>query len=216
MGYYPVFLELAGRPCLVVGGGPVALRKVQGLLGAGARVIVVSPRLSKGLLGLAQVGQINAIQRRYRRGDLRGMTLAIAATNQPRINGRVAADAERRGVLVNVVDEPGLCRFIVPSVARRGDLVVALSTGGRSPAVAKRLRRELEAWLDKGPAQLLELAAEVRQELRRQGQRTTPGRWQRALDASLLALLQKGQRAAARRRLLSALGVTETDVVSNG
>ena len=216
MGYYPLFLELAGRACLVVGGGTVAQRKVEGLLEGGAEVTVVSPRLCKGLKTLAQQGHICALTRRYRRGDLRGKTLVVAATNDPQVNGQVAADAQQQGILVNGVDRPELCSFIVPSVIRRGDLVLAISTGGKSPAVAKRLRRELETWLDSGPGQLLGLAAEVRQELRLRGQRPSPSRWQKALDAELMALVKNGKREEARVRLLSALGGTGAIAAAHG
>lgn len=189
----------------MVGGGAVALRKVEALLAAGATVTVVAPRLAKALKALGQNGRVAVLSRRYRRGDLRGMSLAIAATNDPTVNRQVAADAGRRGILVNVVDEPGLCSFIMPSVVRRGDLVLAISTGGRSPAMAKRLRRELESWLDSGPEQLLGLAAEVRQELRLQGQRPSPRQWQRALDSRLMTLVKEGKWEEARLRLLSTL-----------
>ncbi len=203
--YYPAFLDLSGRLCLVVGGGTVAQRKAEALLEAGALVTVVSPRLTKGLKALAEDGAISAMVRRYRRGDLRQAVLVVAATNNPTVNQSVAADASRRGILVNVVDEPALCSFIVPAVVKRGDLVLAISTGGKSPAVAKRLRRDLESWLDSGPAQLLGLAAEVRQELRAHGQRPSPRRWQSALDNHLMALVREGKRDEARRRLLSSL-----------
>lgn len=205
MPYYPAFLDLTGRPCLVVGGGMVAQRKVEALSEAGAQVTVVSPRLTKGLKALAEKSTITAVTRRYRRGDLALAMLVVAATNNPKVNQQVAGDASRRGILVNVVDEPALCNFIVPAVVKRGDLVLAVSTSGKSPAVAKRLRRDLETWLDAGPAQLLGLAAEVRQELRAQGQRPSPRRWQQALDSKLMALVKQGKREEARSKLLAAL-----------
>lgn len=212
MPYYPAFLNLADRACLVVGGGEVALRKAEALIEAGARVTVVSPRLGSRLKALAQAGRVAVMPRRYRRGDLRGMSLAIVATNHPAVNRQVAADAEKKAIPVNVVDDVALCSFILPSVVRRGDLVLAISTGGRSPAVASKLRRDLESWLDAGPALLLGLAAEVRQELRLQGQRPSAFRWRRALDSQLMALVKEGKREEARSRLLSALVGTREGV----
>jgi precorrin-2 dehydrogenase/sirohydrochlorin ferrochelatase len=141
---YPIFLNLQERRCLVVGGGEVALRKVRSLLKGGARVAVVTPSVTDSLRQMASSGQIVLSLREYRESDLEGAFLVIAATNDRKVNSTVSVDARRRGVLVNVVDSPGECDFYVPSVVVRGDLVLAISSGGKSPALAKRIREDLE------------------------------------------------------------------------
>ncbi|MFI5394515.1 MAG: bifunctional precorrin-2 dehydrogenase/sirohydrochlorin ferrochelatase [Candidatus Binatia bacterium] len=144
MKYYPVFLRVAGRRCVVVGGGKVAEQKVQSLVRAGARVTVVSPEVTPRIAALAATSQIEHQRRAYGRGDLHGSFLAYAATDDEHIQQQVAREAEDAGVLLNVVDRPQLCDFIAPSVVERGDLVVATSTGGASPALAKRIRQDLQ------------------------------------------------------------------------
>jgi precorrin-2 dehydrogenase/sirohydrochlorin ferrochelatase len=141
--YYPVFLDLKGRDCVVVGGGKVAERKVLGLLKAGARVRVVSPGLTRRLAKEKTNGTIRHIPRRYRKTDLRGAFLVIAATDSGEENGRISSDAG--DILVNVVDTPELCNFIVPSTVKRGPLTIAVSTSGTSPAMARAIRKELES-----------------------------------------------------------------------
>ena len=138
--YYPVFLDLTGEPCLVVGGGEIARRKARALLRAGARVTLVAPRLDPGVRKL----RVRRIRRKFRSGDVRGAALVVSATNDPDVNRSVFRACRRRRIPVNVVDVPELCRFIVPAVVRRGPVVVAVSTGGASPGLAKALRQELE------------------------------------------------------------------------
>ena len=142
--YFPAFLDLRGRRCLVVGGGPVGERKVRALLECGARVVVVSPGVTPELASLAAGGRIEHWARAFRRSDARGCTLAVAATGDPFVDRAVAAAARPWRVLVNVVDEPEHCDYILPSVLRRGELQIAVSTGGRSPALAREIRRRLE------------------------------------------------------------------------
>ena len=144
MAYYPIFLELKGRPCLVIGGGPIACRKAQALLSCAAKVTVVSPQLGAGFQRLAQARKIVWRKRLFRPGDLTGMQLAISATDDQAVNKQVSRLAQRQGIWVNVVDQPRLCSFILSSVVRRGKLVLAISTGGASPALAKWIRRDLE------------------------------------------------------------------------
>jgi uroporphyrin-III C-methyltransferase/precorrin-2 dehydrogenase/sirohydrochlorin ferrochelatase len=141
---YPLFLNLESRLCVVVGGGGVALGKVWGLLAAGARVRVVAPEAAPELRVLADEGAIELIGRAYREGDLAGGTLAVVATDDPRVSAQAAGEARAAGVLVNVADAPALCDWIAPSVARRGGVTVAVSTGGRSPSFARRLRERIE------------------------------------------------------------------------
>ncbi len=141
--YYPLFADLHGRRCVVIGGGVVAQRKVTTLLRFGAHLTVISPTVTKRLARYAQQGTIRHVARRYRRGDLRGAWLVYAATNDAQINQQVFQDASRLQIFTNVVDQKPLCSFIAPSIVKRGDVVVAVSTGGASPTVAKRLRQEL-------------------------------------------------------------------------
>jgi precorrin-2 dehydrogenase/sirohydrochlorin ferrochelatase len=141
--YYPAYLELRGHPCVVIGGGEIAERKVTTLLEAGARVTVVSPTLTAGLAALADTHEIVHHPRAYRHGDLAGAWLAYAATGDEAVHAAIAAEAAEARVFLNVVDRPALCSFIVPALVRRDPVAIAVSTGGASPALAKRLAREL-------------------------------------------------------------------------
>lgn len=144
MRYYPIFADLNERPVVVIGAGVVAERKVKSLLSAGASITIVSPRLTKALQALADGGRVRALKRKYRNGDLMGASLAVSASNRKDVNMAVKKEADSRSILLNVVDDPGLCSFIVPSVVDRGDLVVAISTSGQFPALAKKLRKDIE------------------------------------------------------------------------
>jgi siroheme synthase-like protein len=203
--YYPVCLDLRDRPCVVVGGGAVAARKVEGLLECGARVTVVAPALGPALQRWLQAGTIEVRPRAYREGDLAGAALAIAATNDPGVNSAIAAEARARGVWLNAADDPDRCDFILPSVVRRGDLQIAISTGGRSPALARRVREDLDRLLPAEYADLLPLLAQVRAELRDEGADVPPERWQSAVDDVLLARLRAGDAAGARAYLRAGL-----------
>jgi precorrin-2 dehydrogenase/sirohydrochlorin ferrochelatase len=144
MGYIPIFLDVTGSECVVVGGGEVAARKIEALLNAGAQVTVVSPRLSRQLDSFAARGLVTHLAREYERGDIRGCVLVYAATDDPKLHRELVAEARALGIPINVVDVPELCTFISPAVVNRGDLQIAISTGGASPAFAARLRRALE------------------------------------------------------------------------
>jgi len=209
MGYYPVFLEMKDRPCVVVGGGTVAERKVEGLLAAGARVTVISPELTPALAALEKEGRLHQIARPYREGDLEGYEVAVVATDDGAVNAEVAHEGRSASgrIWVNAADDPPHCDFILPSVIRRGDIVIAASTGGASPALARRLREELEAFLSEDYGPLAELLQEVRQELRSRGIVLDAEAWQRAIDGRLRALLAQRRRARAKAYLLASLGV---------
>jgi len=166
MTYYPIFLRVAGRPCLVVGGGKVAEQKVESLLKAGARVTLISPEITPRLATLAAAQQITHRAREYRRGDLQGAFLAYAATDGDVLHAQIADEAHGAGVLLNVVDQPALCDFITPAVVERGDLVIATSTGGASPALAKRIRHDLEDTFGPEYDLALQLLRRVRKQLR--------------------------------------------------
>jgi precorrin-2 dehydrogenase/sirohydrochlorin ferrochelatase len=145
MGYLPIFLELGGRPCLVVGGGEAAERKVRALLGAGAEVTIVSPVVTASLAAMARNGAIRHLTRSYQRRDVAGFALVHVATDDSVLNREIAAEARSLGISVNVADCRELSSFITPSVIRRGALQIAISTGGASPALARRLREQLES-----------------------------------------------------------------------
>ena len=205
-GYYPVFLDLADRPCLVVGGGPVAERKVESLLAVGARVTVVSPTMTARLGAWCGEGRIEHRARAYRADDLAGAQLAFVATDEAGVTEAVAADGRGRGVWVNAADEPARCDFILPAVIRRGPLVVAVSTGGASPAAARAIREELEGYLGERHATLVELAAEARAGLRAESLTASPAEWRRALGAGRLRrLIAAGRYRLARRQLARTL-----------
>ncbi|MBI4333453.1 MAG: bifunctional precorrin-2 dehydrogenase/sirohydrochlorin ferrochelatase [Chloroflexi bacterium] len=205
--YYPIFLDLAGRKAVVVGGGEVAERKARGLRETGATVAVVSPSLTDGLAAMAGSSEIRVEKREYRPGDLAGAVVAIAATDDPEVNRRVATDGAARGVLVNVVDDAGHSGFILPSVARRGDVVVAISTSGRSPALARKLRTEFQKYLDQEMGEIAVLLSEVRDELKKQGKRADGEAWQTCLDLpGLQAKVKEGKTAEARDELITLLG----------
>jgi len=206
--YYPVALDLRDRLCIVVGGGPVAEAKVEGLLAAGARVTVVSPELTESLAGWAISGRIIHRPHRYRPDDLDGQQLVFSASDQREVTEAVAGEARRRGLWVNAADDPAFCDFLLPSVLRRGRLVVAVSTGGASPALAARVRRDLEAYFAPEYEELVELAAEVRAELRSRAHRPGGVAWRDAFDGELIELLGEGRRAEAKARLLDRLGAT--------
>jgi siroheme synthase-like protein len=199
-------LDVKGKRCVVIGGGQVALRKAQVLLECDANVEIVSPELCLELEELVSNGSVKAILRPYRRGDLQGAALVIAAADDSAINKDVSEEAKESGVLVNVVDVPGLSSFIVPSSLRRGDLTVAVSTGGRSPALARRIRAELEESLGEEYSLLASLAEEVRSELKQDGVTVPADVWQEALDlGTLLELLRAGRRDEAKQRLSESL-----------
>ena len=143
MQYYPVFLNVEGKPCLVVGGGAVGTRKVESLLHCGALVTVVSPVVTPRLAELAEQGDIVLELREYDAHDLDDAFLVFAATDDSQLNQSLHDAATQRKRLCNIVDQPERCSFVVPAVVRQGDLSVAISTGGRSPALAKHLRRQL-------------------------------------------------------------------------
>ena len=166
MKYYTICLVgLPSRQAIVVGGGAVAARKVEGLLEAGAQVKVISPLLTRELQLIASAGVITFLPRPYQDGDLEDAYLVIAATDDPTVNQSVWMEAERRGCLINVVDDPQHSNFILPAVVRRGEVSVAVSTGGNSPALARRLRERIEKLIGPEYGVLAELLGELRPEL---------------------------------------------------
>jgi siroheme synthase-like protein len=204
--YYPIMLNIQGKKCVVVGGGNVALRKVRMLLDCGANVTVVSPKPHLGMAKLSEKKAIHLIHRNYKVGDLVDATIAVASTDIREINRTVAHEAKKLGILVNVVDDPRLSSFILPSFFRRGNLTIAVSSAGTSPALARKIRTHLEKSLGEEYATLLSLISEVRSALKERGCAVDGEAWQEVLDLdSLIRLMQKGQRKKAETVLLNKL-----------
>ncbi|HEX4949704.1 MAG TPA: bifunctional precorrin-2 dehydrogenase/sirohydrochlorin ferrochelatase [Blastocatellia bacterium] len=166
MRYYPVCLDLQNRPVLVVGGGTIAEGKITQLVAASAQVHVVSPALTDKLQAMVTQGAISHRRGEFIEADLDGKVLVISATDQQAVNEAVAQAASTRGILCNVVDQPALCNFITPSLVSRGDLQISISTSGKSPTVAQRVKREISALIGAEYETLLEITAELRAEVR--------------------------------------------------
>jgi len=199
---YPANLVVEGRPCLVVGGGPVAARKAEGLLACGAEVHVVAERVGPEVRALAGV---TWEERSYQPGEVAGYRLVVAATDAGDVNAAVYADAEAAAVWVNSADDPAHCSFTLPSVVRRGSLMVTVSTGGRSPALASWLKARLASELGPEYEVLLDLLATEREAVRAAGRSTEELDWQKALDSDMLDLIREGHVAHARERLQACL-----------
>ena len=199
--YYPAFLDLRGKLALVVGGGAVALRKVQLLLSCSARIRLVSPQVTEAVSRLRS--SVGLVLRPWEAADLDGVRIAFAATDDPAVNARVAREARARGIPVNVADTPSLCDFIVPSVVHRGDLQIAISTGGGSPALARRLRQEIERMVGPEYAELLALLESVRERIRAEipDPRRRRAVFAELIDGDLLTLIRNGDRSAIRARI---------------
>ena len=202
MAGYPVNLVLDGRRCLVVGGGEVAARKVEGLAACGARVDVVAPHVGASVRA---VPGVSWEERPYRSDDFDGAWLVVAATDDPDVNRAVYREGEARRVWVNGADDPANCSFTLPSVVRRGALTVTVSTSGRSPALSAWLRRELEKEIGPEYEVLLDLLAAERARLKEQGRSTEGLDWQKALDSDMLGLIRSGDLNHARERLQTCL-----------
>ena len=201
---YPVVLDLRGRRALVVGGGRIAARKVAGLLTAGAVVTVVAP---DAVPEIANDPDVRWHRRPYRRGEVASYRLAITATDDPAVNRQVARDGEAANVFVNAADDPGNCAFVLPAVVTRGDLQVAVSTNGRSPAMARWARRRLEELFTEVHARTLDLLSEVRTELRAVHGSSEVAGWETAIGDELFELVAADDLAAARRLVRVAVGL---------
>ena len=202
---YPVNLVVAGRRCVVVGGGRIAARKIQALVEAGATVDVVAPDVGDEVARLADSGAVNLVLRTFSPGDLDGAWLATTATGDPAVDRAVFEAGEARGIWVNSADDPDNCSFTLMSVIRRGDLVVTIGTGGRSPALAAWLRGRFEAELGPEYAILLDILAEAREELRAGGRSSEEPDWQQALDSGMLDMIRAGRVEEAKEQLRACL-----------
>lgn len=199
--YYPMMVDLAGRRCLVVGGGQVAERKVRALVEAGAEVVVVSPALIPGLEDLKREGRIVHRARSYRPGDVAGSLLVFGATDDRETNGRLADEAKAAGVLANLADSPASSTFLVPAALTRGNLVIAISTGGDSPALARKIREDLESVYGEEYAGLLKVMEQVRERAKREVADPERRRalFERAVESDLLERIRAGDAAGVER-----------------
>ena len=211
MDFFPIFLDLQNRDCLVVGGGKVAARKVALLLRAGASVQVVSPQLGDELARLAEEKRIDYAPRGFAEADVEGKVLVIAATGDEAVNRRVSELARARNIPVNVVDQPQLCSFIVPSVIDRSPVQVAVSTGGSSPVLARLLRARLESYVPAAYGRLARLVESFRQRVQQRFSRVEQRRqfWENALQGEVAELLFAGRDELARQQLEEALAGAE-------
>jgi siroheme synthase-like protein len=208
--YYPAFLNIRSKRCVVVGGGKVALGKIKALLECGAEVTVVSPTIDPELAQLVKAKTISLISREYEPEDTKDVFMTIAATDMREINVKVAADARKRGILINIADNSELSNFIIPSYFRRGGLTMAISTSGMSPALARKIRSKLEKNFGEEYGLLLSLIKEVRSELKQRGRVVSANAWQEALDLDLLiGLLREGQKEEVKAILLKKLEACE-------
>jgi siroheme synthase-like protein len=199
---YPVNLVLTDQPCLVVGAGRIAARKAEGLRACGARVHVIASKVDDDVRSL---GGVSWEERPYQRGDVAGYRLAIAATDDPGVNRAVYEDGEARGVWVNSADDPASCAFTLPSVIRRGAVMVTVSTGGHSPALSSWLGTRLAEQVGPEYGVLGELLSTERHRLKAAGRSTEGLDWQKALDSDMLDLIRSGQLERARERLQACL-----------
>jgi precorrin-2 dehydrogenase/sirohydrochlorin ferrochelatase len=193
--FFPANLNLQARKCLVVGGGRVAERKVKSLLLCGAETWVVSPELTGELEKLVELGKINSISRPYAAEDLDGCFLVISAADDRKVNSRVSEDCFARNIPVNVVDDPAKCSFTVPSVLRRGSLCIAVSTAGKSPLLARKIREELEALFGPEYAEFLELMGELRSRVIREipDEKTRRRIFECLINSDILKLIRKSR-----------------------
>jgi precorrin-2 dehydrogenase / sirohydrochlorin ferrochelatase len=209
MAYYPIFLQLEGMAGLVVGGGGVARRKVETLLAFGAKVSIVSRELAPELNRLIENGKIQFLGEEMEDRFFDDVSLVIAATDDMEFNHRVSEGARSRGLLINAVDQPADCTFIVPSIVRKGDLMIAISTSGKSPALSKKIRKRLETQFGDEYADFLNLMGDLRKRLLAKGlpQEENSRIFHEMVESNLIEALAQGDRetiAATLRRILPA------------
>ena len=214
--YYPIYLDLESRHCVVIGGSDDAARKVQGLVNCRAKVTVISPALVKSLQPLVELEAVTWLRKVYTSGDLAEATLVIVADSEDvEINKQVFAEAELRNILVNVSDKPQMCSFIAPAIAEKGSLKIAISTGGGSPALTRKVKDLVSnsGVLDWGD--LIPLLSKVRSELKIQGKNVRPDSWQESITPELLKNFQNGDYDQAYDRLISDL-IRSSKAVTKG
>lgn len=208
MRYYPINLDIKNRSVLVVGGGGVGSRKVKTLLSCGARVTVVSREVSAQLQALAASGEIRLEQRSYQSDDLDGMFLVIGATNDEKLNRQISSDAEQLNTLCNIADRPEVCNFILPSIVHRDDLVITISTSGKSPALAKKLRKDLEKQFGEEYGKLLRLMGTIRKKLLRQAHEPEAHKpiFEQLINSDLIGMIKENKLEDINALLFDILG----------
>ncbi|MBF8250587.1 MAG: siroheme synthase [Deltaproteobacteria bacterium] len=208
MRYYPIYLDIRDKRCVVIGGGDVAERKVFSLLNAGAKVTVVSPAVTAVLKGISEAGRLEIKERPFSKRDLKGAFLAYAATDNEDINYKISEEARKMGVLLNIVDKPEMCDFILPSVVERGPLSIAISTGGASPAFAKRLRLEMEEMYGEEYSLFLEIMAAIRRKLLTKEVESVKKRkfFNKLASSSIPEMIKVGRWKDVDRTIISLLG----------
>jgi precorrin-2 dehydrogenase/sirohydrochlorin ferrochelatase len=213
MEFYPIYVDIKNRPCKVIGGGNVAERKVETLLSCSANVTVVSPASTALIQKWAVEGKITLLSRPYQDGDLDDTFLTVSATDDMAVNEAVAAEANRRQILLNVVDIPHLCNFIVPAVVERGPLVIAVSTGGASPAMAKKISQDLEAAFGPEYAIFLRMLGAMREKVKTHfaTQAERQKYWEMMIESDILTLIADGRIDEAEEKMHRAVGCTGTE-----
>ncbi|MFO7559816.1 MAG: bifunctional precorrin-2 dehydrogenase/sirohydrochlorin ferrochelatase [Desulfobacterales bacterium] len=208
MKYYPVNLNVQNRKCLVVGGGSVGTRKVQTLLECGAAVTVVSRKMSEDLKKFSAEAMLRLEERSYRSSDLENMFLVICTTSDKKLNLRINSDAEKRNMLCNVADVPEACNFILPAIVKRGDLIIAISTSGTSPAFAKKLRKDLEKQFGREYAVFLKLMGAIRKRLLAEDHDPEAHRhlFEKLIQQGVLDMIRENKTATINNLLLKTLG----------
>jgi precorrin-2 dehydrogenase len=208
MRYYPIHLDIQNTNCLVVGGGGVGTRKVFTLLNCGAKVTVVSPDISEQLRELAVSPSLTLKQRPYQSGDLEGMFLVIGATDDETLNRQISTDAKQRGLLCNIADRPAICNFILPSIVQRDDLIFTISTSGRSPALAKKLRQSLEALFGEEYGVFLKLMGGIRKKLLSRSHEPEAHKpiFEQLINSDLIALIREKKTKDIDALLFNVLG----------
>ena len=203
--YYPAFIDVRDRDCLVIGGGDMGEEKALKLMECGARVTVISPSVTSKVEELENEGRLTWTQRQYRPGDLERAFIAIAAADDDAMNREIAREAEERNVLLNVVDVTHLCTFIAPSVARRGEVTVATSTGGASPALARTFREKIENSRILEYADLAPLLSDARAHLKQRRLKVSPDHWQDCITEEILDMAQSSPTQEAYDKLMCGL-----------
>jgi precorrin-2 dehydrogenase/sirohydrochlorin ferrochelatase len=208
MRYFPIQLDIRGRRCLVVGGGGVGTRKAASLIACGGRVTVVSLTATGELQDLAAAGALTLLLREYAGDNPQGMFLVMGATDDEMLNRRIRADAERLKILCNIADRPEQCDFILPAVVQRGDLVITVSTSGRSPALAKKLRRDLQDQFGDEYTVFLDLMGAIRQRLLAEAHAPEEHKpiFERLVHSDILSWIRQGRRNDVDRLLAEILG----------
>lgn len=203
--YYPAFLDLKGKPVVIIGGGHATEEKIPSLLECGAQITIVAPEVGEHTRELAGAGRLAWVRRAYEAGDLADAWIAIVGSADHGLNHRAADEARARRVMVNTVDDNPYCDFIAPAVVRRGNLILAISTGGGSPAMARYARQELQRIVPAEWGGLLQALSEARTELRRKGLRPNSERWQECINEELLRLVRAGALEDAQALLIRML-----------